>query len=581
MNNVYLERDYKWYTTVLIPDIVTWEFELSLDRETNSSMWYLLIEPWTVREETIFYHRSSGNTVWFYQVNRTWTFEHADNSQILLVNSIDYMNYILWQTNEQLFLYKISDTDLVIKGWKFYIASQTVILSDLDTSLDEEWKTLFNDSVNYIYIDTENLDFLITNEVNNNYYLVATVLTNAWWVIQSITKEKTLHIGTIGETWDPWEQWPLWPKGDPWNPWVDWAEVEIRNNWTYIQWKYDNETDSSWRNIISISDITWVDWDDWREVEISKQVNEWQEAISYRYVWSSTWIPIVYLSDIIWETWNWIDNISLLSTVWKVKTYRITFTDSTTYDYIVTDWNDWDISESTQKNVNDKQTIDWTIVTDDIEKTITSTNTDWTKIEYNEQWIFFYDSNWELIWKIDKIWTYDNWIITTEDWDVINWNTWETNINEWNIAYLNKDNIFQNVNTFNSNSVFKWNCSFPYSRIDMTGQSTILFNANNGTKQRTINLTWWWSKNLSFSNLYAWANYELCIRIADSNNITINKWTATLADWTSINFYSIWWTEYPLTLSADDWWIHIFVMDVFDTWIHISYIWQSKAIPNP
>ena len=97
MNNVFLKRNYTWYITDPIPTDIVWEFELSLSVSTDSSMWYLLVEPWTVKEETIFYHRSSGSTVWFYQANRSANYSHDDNSQVLLVNSIDYMNYILWQ----------------------------------------------------------------------------------------------------------------------------------------------------------------------------------------------------------------------------------------------------------------------------------------------------------------------------------------------------------------------------------------------------------------------------------------------------------------------------------------------------
>ena len=38
---------------------------------------------------------------------------------------------------------------------------------------------------------------------------------------------------------------------------------------------------------------------------------------------------------------NWIASIALLSTVWLIKTYRITYTDATTFDYFTTDGIDW------------------------------------------------------------------------------------------------------------------------------------------------------------------------------------------------------------------------------------------------
>lgn len=541
MSNVYLERDYSWHATVLIPSTVTWEFELSLDKDTNSSMWYLLVEPWTVREETIFYHRSSGNTVWFYNVNRTWSYEHADNSNVLLVNSIDYMNYILWQTNEQLFLYKTSTTDLVIKGWKFYIASQMVTLSDLDTSEDLTWKTLFNDSTNYIYIDTENLDFLITNSVNNDYFLVATVLTNAWWVIQSITKEKVLHIWTIWETWPQGIQWPPWPKWDQWNPWVDWAEIELQISWWYIQWKYDDAV--TWNNLISVASITWADWSDGKEIEISKQNN----AISYRYVWDTTWIPVVYLVDIKWNPWS------------------------------ITNWTDPVL-------VNDIQTPSWTITTNDWTKTITQTNADGTRIEFKEDGIYFYDKDWNLMAKIDKTWTYEAWIIETSTWDIINWVTWTINLNEWTIAFLNKPNIFNDVNTFNQSTIFKANVSYPNHIIDMTWLTTILFDWDNWTKQRTKDMPSSWTITLSFDNIKGWANYALAINVPAWWSISLQKGIISNS-WSINDIYTIWSSmAHPLTLTA---WTHLFYMDTFvdnadiSAKLHISYLWTSSVWWTP
>lgn len=43
-------------------------------------------------------------------------------------------------------------------------------------------------------------------------------------------------------------------------------------------------------------------------------------------------------STVPWPTWNWIASNVLLSTVWLVKTYRITYTDASIFDYTTTDW---------------------------------------------------------------------------------------------------------------------------------------------------------------------------------------------------------------------------------------------------
>jgi hypothetical protein len=529
MNNVVLKRDYKSYVTIAIPDVVVWEFECSLDTTTDSSMGYLLVEPWTDNEETIFYHRSSWDTVWFYQINRSWSIAHDDNAQVLLVNSIDYMNYILWQTNEQLFLYKKSATDLVIKWGRFYIGSQLVTIADLDTEDELEWKTLFSDTTNYIYIDTVNLDFLITNEENNDLFLIWTVFVNAWWEITNIVKEKTFHIWTIGKDWIQWIQWIPW-VWIKWDTWAKWAEVEVRNNWTQIQWKYDNEV--TWKNLVSIASISWTDWTDWREVEIQK----WETHIQYRYVWQweLDWINIVNLNDIKWPAWS-------IESVWQTV------------------------------NVNDQQTLDWTVTTDDIEKTITVTNPDWTYTEYKEDWIYYYDVNWDLIFFYPKIWTYTDWVIEFEDWDIVDWINEVIDVTDWNIAYVNKPNIFQEfINRFKWAVIFEWWASFPYKTIDMTWTNIINFNWALAENQKCINLTDVWAKTLNFSNIYQWRTYWLIINNTSDGNISLVAW-AVNSNWiTTIHSFG---TQIS-TLSFAPW-AHFFFMATADTWIHIAYTWLS------
>ena len=79
-------------------------------------MGYLLLEPCTIREESIFYHRRVGNTVYCYGVNRDNPVEHLATAVVYMANSIDYMNYIIGQTYEQTFIYKKSIYDVIITG---------------------------------------------------------------------------------------------------------------------------------------------------------------------------------------------------------------------------------------------------------------------------------------------------------------------------------------------------------------------------------------------------------------------------------------------------------------------------------
>ena len=529
MNNVILKRNYKTYITDIIPSLVSGEFALTLNDSPESSMWFLLVEPWTSKEESIFYHRSNWSTIYFYQVNRTWVFEHADNSQCLLVNSIDYMNYILWQLSESLFLYKISESDIVIKGWKFYIASQMVTLSDLNTSLNLTNKSLINWTTNYIYIDTVNLDFLITNVVRNDLFLVATLVVNGWWVIQSIIKEKVNHIWTIWESWPAWQQWPQWPTWLQWPAWVDWANVDLRVQGWYVQWKYSDQL--AWYNLIAIADISWTSWVDGREVELQK----WSTHIQWRYYWESDWINLVNLLDIKWDKWD----------IWEP-------------------WINW-------QTITDNVTaVTWSNVTTDNSTYIKVTLDSWLSYNYELTKIYVTDSNNETISSKDIVWTFWTDWITYVDNSFVNKLTWTVTF-VGKPVYRDQDNTLEWVNTFLNTTIFKSNVSFPYYRIDMTWSNIINFNAHNWAKQRTINLTTWWTKTLNFNNLVTWENYMLCIVNNSWWNIILAKWTITNS-WTIVNYSSIWWTTYPLTLSA---WVHFFVCDAFDTAIHISYLWQS------
>ena len=531
MNNIILKRDYKTYVTAPIPDVVTWEYELSLNVSTDSQMWYLLLEPWTNKEETIFYHRSSGDTVWFYQVNRSNTIAHADNAQVLLVNSIDYMNYILWQTNEQLFLYKKSNQHIVIKWWKFYISSQLITISDLDTELWLANKTLFTNTTNYIYIDTINLDFKITNVVDNNLFLVATVLTNWWWVILNINKEKTLHIWTIWMTWPSWSQWPQWPQWIQWVPWVGWAQIELRINWWYVQWKYDDQV--TWNNLILVSDISWTDWIDWREIEIQKNIPLWQ--IQYRYTWTTTWINMVAFNDIRWPQWSI--------------------------------WATWESQE-----INDQKVISGTVTIDTINKRITVSKSDWTEVVYSEDWIRNYSESWDLISFESKTWIFSVDHITYSNWDTID-SSWVNETTDWKIAYTNKDNTFTDTNIFEKSVTFKWWVSFPYNTIDMTWTNIINYDWINWENQKCINLITTWAKTLNFSNLYQWRTYWLIINNSSSWNISLVAWSIT--NWNWITSMKSLWTKIS-TLSLVHW-PHLFFMATADNAIHISYSWFSDT----
>lgn len=199
MPNVFLKKDYTTNLTITLPNTSTWEIWITLNDSTDSDMGYLLLEPGTIREESIFYHRRVGNTVYCYGVNRDNPVEHLATAVVYMANSIDYMNYIIGQSYEQTFIYKKSLSDVIITGGSFYISGESVTVAEVDTSLWISNKKLFVGVTNYVYINEG--EYYITTAENTALFLVATIVTSLGWIINSITKHNTVSIGTGGWSW--------------------------------------------------------------------------------------------------------------------------------------------------------------------------------------------------------------------------------------------------------------------------------------------------------------------------------------------------------------------------------------------
>ena len=77
---------------------------------------------------------------------------------------------------------------------------------------------------------------------------------------------------------------------------ADGREVQLRVDGGYIQWKYDTDADDKWENLISLSELKGEDGTDGREVELKNDGN----SILWRYVGEGddAWQSLVDLSDI-------------------------------------------------------------------------------------------------------------------------------------------------------------------------------------------------------------------------------------------------------------------------------------------
>ncbi len=220
MQNLFLKKDYKTYLTVTLPNTSTWEVWITLNDSTDSDKGYLLLEPGTEREESIFYHRRTGNTVYCYGINRDNPVEHLSTAVVYMANSIDYMNYIISQTYEQTFIYKKDASHVIITGGSFYIDGENIIFGEVDTSAALTNKSLIANSNNYVYI--KNGDYYITATADSTLMLVANIITALDGTITSILKYNTVTLWGKGEKGDDGDTGPTWPTGPTWATGATW-----------------------------------------------------------------------------------------------------------------------------------------------------------------------------------------------------------------------------------------------------------------------------------------------------------------------------------------------------------------------
>ena len=288
--NIKLKRDYIATTTSDILDAITGEIEITLSKPVESDMGWIIIEPNTVNEEQVFFHRRVWTTVYAYWVNRSNPVFHASWSTAMLTNGIDYVNYAIGQSYEQMFIYKKDTNNVVIKGGKYYTPDGNIIINDLDTSLSLSGKTLTGNAVNYVYIKDK--DYFITTTENNTLYEVARITTSLGGVILQIERSNVMGL------WTQWIQGNKWDKWDTGN-WISWI-TQISS--------------------IGLIDTYRIAMTDWSHFDFT--VENWADGLD-------------------WDDWVGIVSVTLQSTVGKVKTYRILFTNATTFDFTVTDGNDW------------------------------------------------------------------------------------------------------------------------------------------------------------------------------------------------------------------------------------------------
>ena len=181
------------------------EISINLQDSPESDIGWIIIAPGTTSEETCFFHRSVGNTVFVHWVNRTNPHAHDIGTLVYYASTIDYLNYLLSRQNNQMFIYKKTDDNIVVVGGEFYVWGIYTTVPSMDTSLGLPNQTLLLNTTSWIHL----IDgvYTILPARDNAHYYVGNVITDISWVITEINLANVAYISAKGNKWDKGDQW--------------------------------------------------------------------------------------------------------------------------------------------------------------------------------------------------------------------------------------------------------------------------------------------------------------------------------------------------------------------------------------
>lgn len=244
MSKFYIKKQYKTTNSVIVPDFVDAEQAFHLASAPESDMGWIIIAPWTTNEETCFFHKAVGNTVYVHWVNRSNPNIHAIGTIVYYASTIDYLNYLLSRQNHQMYIYKTSDDNVVVLGWEFYLWGIYTTVPDMDTSLGLPNQTLLVNSTSWIHL--VNWVYTILPARNNAYYYIGNVITDIAGVVTEINLANVTHLSV---KWDQWDPGPIGPAG-------------VNYRWSYGSWVTYAPHDVvlfNWQLYINILGSTWSD----------------------------------------------------------------------------------------------------------------------------------------------------------------------------------------------------------------------------------------------------------------------------------------------------------------------------------
>ena len=354
--------------------------------------------------------------------------------------------------------------------------------------------------------------------------------------------------------------------------------------------------DSNWNVCVRWFWVKWDDWNDWKTIlnwsvdpttewvdgDFYINTTSWQIFWPKATVWG-TWTDLIWAdwtNGTNWVNWNWISSIVLLSwdhSPWTLDTYRITYTDTTTFDFQVYNWADWSwslVSVVWWTNISIDNTnpnnpvVNFWLWTNENFVTDTEKTAIWT-IWWKENVANKWQANWYApLWADSKISSTYLPSYVDDVIEVANYAslpvTWET----WKI-YITLDTNFE----------YRWSWSVYVEIKDSweTEQSLGVL-INNATEKTTpVDTDMVWLMDSAWSNILkkvSWANIKATLKTYfDSLTTTLTNKTISLTNNT------ISWTKSEFDTACNNW--NFVFTDWNQTIDWVKTFSSSPIVPTP
>lgn len=502
-----------------VTNSVVWEIEFQLSVVPSSDYWYLIVDYETNEREEIFYHRKAGTSVFVYGINRVNPQPHDIQSSVQMNDSASIFNYITWLLPDHFFIYKTSTTTCHIRWGKVYDNGEYYTIAD-------EWAVTLVTWTNYLYVEDKVIKSTLSTLTDK--FVFWEIIVD--WVLNVTSFETYNTLWLI--TW----RTSIILKGSG-IPSVSLWEVDdfyIDQDTSIFYWPKT----TIWGSWISLKGEPWNNW-------VSPTVEAWV---------TTTWLAWTEAQ----VTNSWSANAAI-------------------FDFVIPKgdkWIQWDIwaaAPETEATINTNTTTT-AVITSDWTTHITLTYGDTSYTKYGLTNILTVDKNWETTRNKSIVWSFtvpDTSWITYVDWLFIDKITWTSSF-VWTPLYRDFDNTINWFNLFKSDTSFEWQVSMVYK---VNAWEVLHFDADLWLKQ------WFnfdsWAIAMTFWNIVRGTTLTFAITV-NVSDVTLTIWNVYTKDIIPVLLtnYVLGETSIPVLWT----WTHIFVAEIFSTWLHLSYAWKSTAL---